>query len=158
MSMPAVSTFSPKPGVASSRSCSASVRGGAKWALEDPRPTELDAELLVWWMHDRLDLSGHPGVRQVLKIEFVDDPREFWVVVERGVPSVCKTDPGYDVARTVRGRVSDLYRMWLGRVWPSLAHRDGLIDVHGRADWTGDLDRILRLSPAAALVTASRPG
>lgn len=46
MSMPAVSTFSPKPGVASSRSCSASVRGGAKWALEDPRPTEL----LVWLM------------------------------------------------------------------------------------------------------------
>ena len=34
---------------------------GARWTFGDPDPDELDAEVLVWWMHKRLDTSGSPG-------------------------------------------------------------------------------------------------
>jgi len=128
---------------------------GAQWAFEDPRPEELDPELLVWWMHGRVDTSELPGQRHVLRVEFSDHPQSFWIVVERGVPSVCTTDPAYPVDLAICGSLPDLYRVWLGRVPVSSAVRQGLLVVNGPRAWTRRLSRILQLSPAAGLVPPS---
>lgn len=125
---------------------------GATWAFEDPRPDELDPELLVWWMHARLDTSELPGSRHVLRFDFTDDPRDYWVVIDRGVPSVCTSDPGYDVDLLVRSSVADLYRVWLGRVPISSAVRYRLMELTGTREWTSRIGTILQLSPVAALV------
>lgn len=130
-------------------------RWGARWAFDDPRPEELDPELLVGWMHRRLDTSGMPGVRHVVKVEFVDDLHLYWIVIERGTPSVCAADPGYPVDLTIRGTVADTYRVWLGRVPAASAVRQGLIQVDGARCWIRELSRILQLSPAAPLVAAA---
>ncbi|MEI2774737.1 MAG: winged helix-turn-helix transcriptional regulator [Tetrasphaera sp.] len=128
---------------------------GARWAFEDPRPDELDPELLVWWMHGRVDTTRFPGLRHVLRVEFTDDRRVYWIVIERGSASVCPSDPGYAVNLTIRASVSDLYRVWLGRLGMMAAVRQGLVSLTGERAWTRSAHEILQLSPAAPPVMAA---
>lgn len=131
---------------------------GARWAFDHPDDDELDAELLVWWVHTRLDTSGVPGRRHVLHLRFTDDPRPFWVVIEAGVPSVCRTDPGYPVDLTITSDVGSLYEVWLGRVPLRSALQDGRVRLDGPTAWTRRASEILQLSPAAPLVTGAGAG
>ncbi len=55
------------------------------------------------------------GNRQVIHLRFADDARRFWILVDRGVPSVCMADPGYPVDLTITSDVASLYAVWLGR-------------------------------------------
>ncbi|WP_035758867.1 winged helix-turn-helix transcriptional regulator [Granulicoccus phenolivorans] len=127
---------------------------GARWAFSDPTPEELDPQLLVWWMHDRIDTSAIPGNRHVIAVIFTDEARSFWIVIDRGTASVCESDPGYPVDLTVRGALSDLYRVWLGRVPVDRAVRREVIRVEGDRAWTSRLSTILQRSPIAPLVPA----
>ena len=129
---------------------------GAKWALGDPRPTELDAQLLVWWMHTRLDTSHLPDRRFVLHITFTDDRRQFWIVIEPAGPSVCMTDPGFPVDVTISSDVASLYAVWLGRLPLTAALRSGRVQLEGATTVTRRLDEVLRLSPVAPFVAAMR--
>ncbi|WP_431970373.1 winged helix-turn-helix transcriptional regulator [Nocardia sp. bgisy134] len=122
---------------------------GARWTFGEPDPDELDADLLVWWMHTRLDTSSFPGVRQVLAVRFDDDPRRYWIVVERGAPSVCFTDPGYPVDVTIRSDVSSLYQVWLGRIPVLHALRTGRLEFTGPTVLTRRMPAVLQLSPVA---------
>ncbi len=128
---------------------------GARWTFGDPESVELDAELLVWWMHKRLDTSGLPGRRHVLHVRFRDDRRLFWIVVESGVPSVCLVDPGFEVDVTVASDVPSLYQVWLGRVTVEEAVQTGRLAFEGASEWTRRMPSLLRLSPVALLVRAA---
>jgi DNA-binding HxlR family transcriptional regulator len=128
---------------------------GARWSFGDPEPAERDPELLVWWMHTRLDTSQLPGDRHVLHISFRDDPRHFWIVVERGTPSVCLSDPGFEVDVTITADVDALQQVWLGRLPLRDAVRDGRIEFQGPSALTRRMPRVLRLSPVAPLVRAA---
>ncbi len=130
---------------------------GARWTFDDPQPEELDAELLVWWMHDRLDTSPWPGERHVVQVDFSDDPRHYWIVVEHGSASVCRSDPGFDVTVRLSGDLSTLYQVWLGRLGLAAARRAGSLTVVGQSAIVRDLPTVLQLSPMAGLVGASRP-
>ncbi|MET9486440.1 winged helix-turn-helix transcriptional regulator [Nocardia sp. NPDC006630] len=123
---------------------------GARWTFGEPEPAELDAQLLVWWMHTRLDTSGFPGKRHVLGVLFTDDPRRYWIVVESGIPSVCDSDPGFPVDVTITSDVSSLYQVWLGRVPMLHAMRAGRLEFVGPAALTRRMSTVLRLSPVAA--------
>ena len=129
---------------------------GARWTFGDPETAELDAELLVWWIHNRLDTSELPGRRQVFHVRFTDDRRRFWIVIESGSPSVCTTDPGFEVDVTIRSDVGTLYRVWLGRLPLQDAVRSGLLAFEGPGAFTRRMPVILRLSPVAALVSTAR--
>lgn len=128
---------------------------GAKWAFDEPEPVELDAELLVWWMHTRIDtaLLDHP--RTVLQFRFSDDPRPFWMVVEAGEPSVCFTDPGFDVDVVVRSDLRSLYEVWLGRVPIRHALRTDRIAFDGPDHLTRRMADVLQLSPVAEMVASA---
>ncbi len=127
---------------------------GARYQFGDPQPEELDAQLLVWWMHTRVDTSGLPGERHVLHLRFADDARRFWILVDHGVPSVCMSDPGFPVDVTISSDVSSLYAVWLGRVPLPVALRAGSVLVEGPTAVTRHLDEVLRLSPVAPFVAA----
>jgi DNA-binding HxlR family transcriptional regulator len=129
---------------------------GARWTFGDPDPKELDADLLVWWMHSRLDTSDLPGRRQVLYFRFTDQPKRFWVVIESGDPSVCVSDPGYDVDVTITSDVRSLYEVWLGRVRLADALRTGRVELAGSSAITRRMPAVLRLSPVADLVRTAR--
>lgn len=122
---------------------------GAKWIFGEPDPSEMDPDLLVWWMHTRLDTSGLPGRRQVFAVRFTDDPRRYWIVVDRGAPSVCVTDPGFDVDATIVSDVSSLYQVWLGRMPVLHALRSGRLAFTGPSALTRRMPDVLRLSPVA---------
>ena len=129
---------------------------GARWTFGEPDPRELDAQLLVWWMHTRLDTSDFPGKRHVLHIRFTDDRRRFWVVIESGVPSVCLADPGFETDVTITSDVGSLYEVWLGRLPIQEALSTGRLDFGGPATLTRRMPAVFRLSPVAPAVSALR--
>jgi len=129
---------------------------GARYAFADPTPEELDAELLVWWVHGRLDTSCWPGGRHVIQVRFRDDRRTYWIVVEDGTPSVCTSDPGYEVDVSLRADVSTMYQVWLGRRDLTEALRDGRIEVVGRPALVRTMPQVMRLSPIAPAVRGAR--
>lgn len=107
-------------------------------------------------MHTRLDTSGLPGRRQVFHVRFTDDSRRFWIVIESGSPSVCTTDPGFEVDVTIRTDVGTLYQVWLGRLPLQDSVRSGRLAFEGLDAFTRRMPVILRLSPVAAVVSAAR--
>jgi DNA-binding HxlR family transcriptional regulator len=131
---------------------------GARWAFGRPRPEELDAELLVWWMHRRIDTTGFPGKRQVFHVCFSDDPRQFWIVVENGEPSVCLSDPGYDITITITSDLATLYRVWSGELPVDAAQRAGRLQFDGRRALTRLMPQAMLLSPARVVSAATPSG
>ena len=128
----------------------------ARWIFGDPRPDELDAELLVWWMHTRLDTDALPDRRNVLHLHFNDDPRRFWIVIDTDGPSVCVVDPGFEVDVTIRADVESLYKVWLGRTPIKDALRNGTVEFEGPSALTRRMPAVLRLSPIADRVASAR--
>jgi DNA-binding HxlR family transcriptional regulator len=125
---------------------------GVRWTFGDPDPDELDPELLVWWMHTRIDASELPDRRFVLHIRFTDHPQRFWLVVESGEASVCMTDPGYDVDVTTISDMSTLYQVWLGRVTVKAAVREGNLRFEGPPALTRRMPQVFMLSPISGMV------
>lgn len=129
---------------------------GARWAFGDPTPEELDAELLAWWMHNDLDTSTLSERRVVFRLQFQDDRRLFWFVIEAGEPSVCYVDPGYEVDVTISSDLQTLHSVWLGHLGLMEAARSGRIRFDGPSEMTRRMPDVLKLSPMAPLVAAVR--
>ncbi len=128
---------------------------GARWTFGEPTPDELDPALLVWSMHTRLDTSDLPHRRTVFHIRFNDEPRRFWIVIEGGEPSVCLTDPGFQVDVTITSALQSLYEIWLGRMPIQQAIRAGQLRFDGPRALTRRMPQVLQLSPVADLVRAA---
>ena len=128
---------------------------GARYAFGDPRPEELDPELLMWWMHGRVDTSSLPR-RAVIQVEIADRRRKYWLVLEPGDASVCYTDPGFEIDAVLAADLATLYRMWEGEIELMEAMRSGAIDLTGARWIVRGLPDWLRLSPVAPMVRAAR--
>ncbi|HWS46834.1 MAG TPA: winged helix-turn-helix transcriptional regulator [Acidimicrobiia bacterium] len=124
----------------------------ARWIFGDPRPSELDAELLVWWMHTRIDTTQLPTRRTVFHVRFADDPRRYWIVIDANGPSVCDVDPGFEVDVTIAADVETLHRVWLGREPITHAVRSGGLAFEGPRALTRRMPDVLQLSPMADTV------
>ena len=128
---------------------------GARYAFGDPRPEELDPELLMWWMHDRIDTSALTE-RAVIQVEIADRRRKYWLVLEPGDVSVCYTDPGFDIDAVLAADLSTLYRMWEGEIEFRHALRAGDITLTGARWIVRGLPDWLQLSEVAPIVRAAR--
>lgn len=129
---------------------------GARWQFGDPRDDELDPELLMWWVHDRLDFSPLPDRRIVLAFWFRDVRRRFWVVKDAAGPSLCTRDPGYDVDVLLESELTTMYQVWLGRLDLRTALRGGAVELHGAPALVRRVPDVLLLSPAAGAVVDAR--
>lgn len=129
---------------------------GARYAFGDPRADELDPEVLMWWMHGRID-TGSLTRRANIEIRMTDRRRTFWLVVEPGDASVCYTDPGLEVDAVMASDIATLYRMWEGEVELLDAVRAGTIELTGPRWVVRGLPDWLKLSPVAEYVRAARP-
>jgi DNA-binding HxlR family transcriptional regulator len=128
---------------------------GARHAFGDPRPEELDPEVLMWWLHGRIDTTGVDR-RAVIQVEIRDRGRIFWLVIEPGDASVCYADPGFEVDAVLRSDLAALYRVWEGEIELLDAVRSGLIELSGPRWIVRGLPRWLELSPIAPMVRAAR--
>jgi DNA-binding HxlR family transcriptional regulator len=88
---------------------------GATWSFTDPRPEELDPDLLIVWMARHVDREQLPPGRTVVKFDFRDPAKRYWMVLEPSEVSVCLQYPGFDVDLEVTVDTATLYRVYLGR-------------------------------------------
>ena len=128
---------------------------GARYVFGDPRPDELDPELLMWWMHGRIDTT-EVDRRAVVLIDMVDVRRLFWLVIEPEDASICYTDPGYEVDAVLKGRLAEMFRMWNGEFDLLGAVRDGRLELNGARWVVRGLPRWFRYSPLADQVRAAQ--
>jgi DNA-binding HxlR family transcriptional regulator len=128
---------------------------GARHAFGDPRPEELDPEVLMWWFHGRIDTTEIER-RAVIQVEIADRARRFWLVIEPQDTSVCYTDPGFEIDAVMRSDLATLYRMWGGEIDLVDAVKAGSIELSGPRWIVRGLPRWLQLSPVAPIVRAAR--
>lgn len=103
---------------------------GSRWAFGDPDPDELDPDLLLWWLHRRLDAPTLAPPRFVAYVSFRDDPKRYWIVVEAEA-SLCLSDPGFDVDLTMESDRPTLYRTYLGHQTLRTAYDGGQLELRG---------------------------
>jgi DNA-binding HxlR family transcriptional regulator len=130
---------------------------GARWALGDPRPEELDPGLLLWGMRRRVNLDFLPHRRVVVRFDFrgTKKPRIHWLVLERHEVSVCLTDPGFDVDLLVTADLAAFHKVWLGRIALGDAMNEGLVQIDGPPVLARAFPRWLQWSPFADAVRAA---
>ena len=128
----------------------------ARWAFRDPDPEDRDPVLLLWWMHGRINRDLLPPRRVVVRFDFRRATKRcIWLVLERTDVSVCPTDPRFDTDLVVTADISDLYRVWLGRITFGRAVEDGLIELDGPPALARAFPRWLQLSHLAGAVRAA---
>ena len=129
---------------------------GARWMFGDPTPGELDPDLLLWWLHRRLDTTDLPRPRFTVYVPLTDHPNRYWIVVEDEA-SLCLVDPGFDVDVTLRTDRAALYRTYLGRTSLADARKYGEIDLKGSQKSVRAFFNAFRQSPVGEIVaTESR--
>ena len=88
---------------------------GTTWSFTDPRPDELDPDLLIVWIARHVDRAQLPADRTVVRFEFRRPAKRYWMVLEPSDVSVCLQHPGFDVDLDVVVDTATLYRVYLGR-------------------------------------------
>jgi DNA-binding HxlR family transcriptional regulator len=104
---------------------------GVTWSFTDPRPEELDPDLLIVWMARHVDREQLPPGRTVVRFDFRDPAKRYWMVLEPSEVSVCLQHPGFDVALKVTVDTATLYRVYLGRAELAGALRDRTVTMEG---------------------------
>ena len=104
---------------------------GATWSFTEPRREELDPDLLIVWMARHVDHERLPPDRTVVKFDFRDRKRRYWMVLEPSEVSVCLQHPGFDVDLEVSVDTATLYLVYLGRAELSGAIRAGKLTLSG---------------------------
>ena len=126
---------------------------GARWAFGEPRPEELDAALLVWKIHQRIDRELLPESRTVVEFDFTGPRgRRVWLVLEPREVSVCVTPPRFDPSLIVRADLALFYRVWLGHLDYDAAVRGRSVTVEGPPMLARQLPRWFLWSPMTRFV------
>lgn len=126
---------------------------GARWALTEPRPNELDPALLLWWMHRRINLDLLPRQRVVVQFNFHGRRgKSLWLVLEPRGASVCRDDPGFDVDLLVTADIAAFYHVWQGKVTLADATDQRLVQIDGPLALIRAFPRWLQLSKFADVV------
>ncbi len=131
---------------------------GARWAFGDPRRTELDPVVLLWWMRRRVHRHRLPPGRMVIQFDFRGGRTgSYWLVLKRTDVSVCLQHPGFDVDLRVTADIDGFYRVWLGRITLGEALRQGLVRLDGMPAVTRAFPHWFAWSPMADAVRAAIP-
>jgi DNA-binding HxlR family transcriptional regulator len=126
---------------------------GVRYAFGEPRPEELDAALLVWKIHQRINRDLLPDRRTVVEFDFTGPrPHRAWLVMQPSEVSVCVTPPGFDSDLVVRADLALFYRLWLGYVDYDGALRSGAVVVEGDRALAREFPCWLMWSPMSRFV------
>jgi DNA-binding HxlR family transcriptional regulator len=129
---------------------------GVRWAFGEPKLEELDAGLLVWKIHQRIERDALPDRRTVVEFDFTGPHgSRVWLVLQPREVSVCVTPPRFDSDLVVHSDLKFFYRLWLGQVEYDAARRCGAVVVDGPPALVKQLPRWLMWSPMARFVRAN---
>lgn len=125
-------------------------RWAVEWLFDDLHPEEADPTSLMWWMHRRVDVERLPPGRVVVEFEHTAPEKQmFWLVFDRGEPSVCVQHPGFDSDVVVRGTTPALSRVFNGFTRWSDAVSGGTITIDGPPNLVKALPKWFLWSPFA---------
>lgn len=120
---------------------------GKQWIQTEVSQDDLDARLLMWDMHRRIEEDQLPPNEVVVHIHFTDAPEEeqdFWLLLEEDAVDLCLKDPGLEDDLHVRSDVETFTKVWLGDIGLRKAFSENTIEVRGRPelrkqfpDWLG---------------------
>jgi DNA-binding HxlR family transcriptional regulator len=130
---------------------------GVNWAFDDPSPEQLDPLLLMWWIHDRVNVDCLPANRVVVQFDFRGVAiATYWLVMTADDVTLCLKDPGYDVNVLVTADLATCFKLWLGRIDYEDALQDGQFQVEGIPAYIRAFPTWFAWSPAAPAVRAAR--
>jgi DNA-binding HxlR family transcriptional regulator len=130
---------------------------GQRWARAQVGRGDLDAGLLMWDIHRRLNLEALPSTRVVVQFDFsgvpatMRCPRTWWLVLERQDVDLCLKHPGFLVDVVVSADLRALTRVWMGDVPLAETVRAGLIRLDGPRSLVRAFPSWLALSPFAGV-------
>jgi DNA-binding HxlR family transcriptional regulator len=110
---------------------------GQRWARAQVGRGDLDAGLLMWDIHRRLNVDALPPARVVVRFDFrgvpatMRGPRTWWLVLERRAVDLCLKDPGFLVDLVVSAELRALTQVWMGDVPLAETVRAGLVRLDG---------------------------
>jgi DNA-binding HxlR family transcriptional regulator len=129
---------------------------GARWAFGDPRPSELDPIVLLWWMRRRVRRRELPARRVVIELDFSGARSgRYWLVLERTDVSVCLQHPKFEIDLRLVADLETFYRVWLGRLPLAEALRKRLVRLEGLPAVARSFPRWFAWSPMARVVRAA---
>ena len=103
-----------------------------RWVVGEPRPEELNATFLIYWLHRRIKFDAVPPKRTVIRFDVVGEAREvFWLVVQPDEASLCTKDPGLEVDVYVNANSMALQRVFSGRITLDNALAEESITITG---------------------------
>ena len=124
---------------------------GATWSFTDPRPEELDPDLLIVWMARHVDREQLPADRTVIKFEFRHPAKRYWMVLEPSDVSVCLQHPGFDIDLKVIDTATSI-------TVSTSARRAGRRDAGAQADPRRAASALQRRSVGLVRLERVRPG
>lgn len=92
-----------------------------QWGYAAIAPGNLDPDFLLWDIRRGINIDNLPDGRTTLRIDLTGACRRpYWLVLERPEPSLCLTDPGFEIDLHVTADTVALHRIWVGE--EDLAH------------------------------------
>jgi DNA-binding HxlR family transcriptional regulator len=107
---------------------------GATWMLGEPRPGELDPDLVMIWMARGVNRSALPAGRTVVQFDLADAGKRYWMVLDPAEVSVCLQHPGFDVDLHVAGDTPTMYAIYQRRLEVGAAMNAGTLAMRGPSD------------------------
>src|SRR5690606_11454553 len=132
---------------------------GARWAFEEPAPTDLDPVLLLWWMRNGVRSDQLPEERVVIQFDFSGASiSTYWLVLTREDTSLCLTHPGFTVDMLVEADLATFFQVWLGRIELQHALQDGHVTIDAIPRLTEAFPTWFTYSLAAPVVRREQDG
>jgi DNA-binding HxlR family transcriptional regulator len=125
---------------------------GQNWL--DLQPEHLDSDILMWAILNHLHLDKLPPQRRVVRLEFRDEKKRYWLVLRRDDPDICYSDPGYGDDLVIRTDLEAITRIYLGQLSLADARRYGLLEIEGPRELVRGVDQWF---PVSGFARHARP-
>ena len=117
---------------------------GQQWL--DLNREDLDSDFFMWRILKHLPSDELPVARQVVRFDFSRPSKSYWLVLQRGQPDLCYTDPGFGEDVVVRADLEALIRVYLGQLELKSALTAHVVEIDGRRDAVAGLRKWFPLS------------
>jgi DNA-binding HxlR family transcriptional regulator len=128
------------------------VRGLGIWGQQflEIQPEHLDGNFLMWALLTHLHPDHLPPLQRVVRFEFSDEKKRYWLVLRRDDPDLCYSDPGFGDDLIIRSSLECLTRVYLGQLRFADARRAGLVAIEGPPDLVRGVEAWFPISGFAA--------
>jgi DNA-binding HxlR family transcriptional regulator len=125
---------------------------GQHWL--DLEREHLDGDFLMWRILKHLKIDKLPAGRRVVRFEFRDDRKRYWLVLRRDDPDLCYSDPGFGDDLVIRTDLEAMTRVYLGQLSLADAQRAGRVEIEGTRELVRGVDQWL---PRSGFAPHARP-